>query len=124
MTIVLTFVSFSLVATFPGWREERDIRTGSDVDVRPLPSRPVSQIAFSCAGVAAMLCLISGLWQHVGAVGAAAMVETANYGNVKTDIGLGATIMTWVGCAILFLVAIGLLITIMSIIVLDRFIDN
>jgi hypothetical protein len=44
MAIILALLSTVLLATFPGWHEERDERTGSDVDVKPFPSRPVSQV--------------------------------------------------------------------------------
>ncbi|KAF2624661.1 hypothetical protein BU25DRAFT_131609 [Macroventuria anomochaeta] len=90
MSVILAFFCFVLLATFPGWHEERDVRTGSDVDVKPFPSRPVSQVALACTFVAAVLMLVASLWQHIGAVGAAAMAESSNYGNVKTDIGAGA----------------------------------
>jgi hypothetical protein len=120
MAIILSFFSFLLLATFPGWHEERDLTTGSDVDVKPFPSRPVSLVTLSCATVAAIMCLIASLWQHVGSVGAAAMAETVNYGNVRTDVGAGAMAMAWTGFTLMTSVAIGLLIMILAIIVLDR----
>ncbi|KAJ4301000.1 hypothetical protein N0V90_003089 [Kalmusia sp. IMI 367209] len=122
MAIVLSLISFCLLGTFPGWSEEAT--GGSDVDVKPFPSRPVSQVALSCAAVAAILSLIAGLWQHVGSVGAAAMAEMANYGNVKADIGTGAVAMGWAGVFITTMPAIGLFVMIMSIIVLDRLTDD
>ncbi|KAH7381341.1 Ca2+ regulator and membrane fusion protein Fig1-domain-containing protein [Phaeosphaeria sp. MPI-PUGE-AT-0046c] len=124
MAIVLAFFSTLLLATFPGWHEERDERTGSDVDVRPFPSRPVSQVALSAAFVAAVLLLTACLWQHVGAVGAAAMAEIANVGNVGTSIGTSATVMAWIAVVLQFITVIGLLVMILSIIVLDRLTDN
>ena len=124
MVVVLSFISFLLLATFPGWHEERDERTGSDVDVKPFPSRPVSQVACSCAFVAATLCLISILWQHVGAVGAAAMAAGAYQGNVKTVIGAGVMSMGWISFTLITLVAIGLLIMILSIMILDQLTDD
>lgn len=96
---------------------------GSDVDVKPFPSRSVSQVALSCALVAAVLCLIASLWQHVGSVGAAAMAETANYGNVKSDIGAGAIAIVWIGFLLLALVAIALFVFILSIVLLDTLTD-
>lgn len=124
MAIVLAFFSTLLLATFPGWHEERDERTGSDVDVRPFPSRRISQVALTAAFVAAVLQLTASLWQHVGAVGAAAMAEIANVGNVGTSIGTNAMVMTWIAVVFQFIVVIGLLIMIISIIVLDRLTDN
>jgi len=101
-----------------------DERTGSEVDVKPFPSRPVSQMALSCAGVSVMLSLIASLWQHVGAVGAAAMAEATNYGNVKSSIGTTAISFGWVGFSFAAIVAFGLLIMILSIIILDRLTDD
>jgi hypothetical protein len=34
----------------------------------------------------------SSLWQHVGAVGAAAIAESATYGTVSSNIGVSATV--------------------------------
>lgn len=124
MVVVLSFFCFILLATFPGWHEERDQVTGSDVDVKPFPSRPVSQVACACAFVAGMLSLISTLWQHVGAVGAAAMAESANYGNVKSWIGAGAMAMGWLSFTLIILVFVGLTVMILSIMVLDRLTDD
>ena len=101
-----------------------DRLTGSDVDVKPFPSRPVSEVALSCAFVGAMLNLVASLWQHVGSVGAAAMAETVHYGNVKSSIGTAAMAMGWVGFLFMALAAIALIIMILSIIVLDRLTDE
>jgi len=124
IAVVLAFVTILLLATFPGWHEERDERTGSDVDVRPFPSRPVSQVALAASFVAAVQLLIASLWQHVGSVGAAAMAESANYGNIRTDIGVSAITMVWVAFTLQITVAIGLLVMVLSIIILDRLTDN
>jgi hypothetical protein len=124
MAVILALVSTVLLATFPGWHEERDERTGSDVDVKPFPSRPVSQVALAASFVAAMEMLIAGLWQHVGSVGAAAMADSANYGNVRTDIGAGAMTMAWIGFTLQTVAMFGLLVMILSILVLDRLTDN
>jgi hypothetical protein len=124
MAIILALLSTVLLATFPGWHEERDERTGSDVDVKPFPSRPVSQVALAASFVATMELLIGGLWQHVGSVGSAAMADSANYGNVRTDIGVGAMTMAWTGFTVEAIAMIGLLVMVLSIIVLDRLTDD
>jgi hypothetical protein len=124
LAVILAFMSIILLSTFPGWHEERDERTGSDVDVKPFPSRPVSQVALACSFVAAVLLLVSSLWQHVGSVGAAAMAETAFYGNVHTDIGAQAVSMAWISFTLLTIAMIGLLLMILAIMVLDRLTDN
>ncbi|CAI6333447.1 unnamed protein product [Periconia digitata] len=124
MAIVLAFASVLLLATFPGWHEETDERTGSVVDVKPFPSRPISQIALSCSFVASILLLISGLWQHVGSVGAAAMADIAYHGSVHTDIGAQAVAMTWASFTLIMISAIALLMMILSILALDRLTDD
>ncbi|KAF2684033.1 hypothetical protein K458DRAFT_367439 [Lentithecium fluviatile CBS 122367] len=113
MMIVVAFISVVLLATFPGWLGERDEHTGSDIDVKPsLPPRPVSHMAVSCSFVAAALCLTSSLWQHVGSVGAASMAESANYGNVKSDIGSGAMAMGWAAFTLMTIAMIMLILMI------------
>ncbi|KAJ4409932.1 hypothetical protein N0V91_002408 [Didymella pomorum] len=124
MVVVITFAAFLMLSTFPGWHEARDERTGSDVDVKPFPSRPVSQAALACCFVAATLLLVSSLWQHVGAVGAAAMADAAFFGNVKTAIGSTAMLLSWIGFAVAAVSTIALLVMIISIIILDKLTDE
>ncbi|KAF3037529.1 hypothetical protein E8E12_007971 [Didymella heteroderae] len=124
MVVVITFAAFLMLATFPGWREERDERTGSNIDFKPFPSRPVSQAALACCFVAAILLLVSSIWQHVGAVGAAAMADAAFFGNVKTAIGSAAMLLSWIGFAVAAVTTISLFVMIISIIVLDRLTDD
>lgn len=120
MAVILAFLCSILLATFPGWHTERDMRTGSEVDVKPFPSRPISLIASIFALSAAVISLIADIWQHVGSVGAAAMAQTANNGNVNSVIGAGAMALGWTGFALLTIVAIGLLVMITAIAALDR----
>lgn len=124
ISIVTSLLAFLMLATFPGWHQERDERTGSDVDVKPFPSRPVSQAALACSFVAAVSLLISSLWQHVGAVGGAAMTDAAYFGNVKTAIGSTAMLLSWISFSITTLAMSSLLVMIISIIVLDRLTDD
>ncbi|PSN65956.1 hypothetical protein BS50DRAFT_554048 [Corynespora cassiicola Philippines] len=123
MTIILGFLACLLLATFPGWHKERD-ETGSDINVKPFPSRNALQLALSCLFVASVCGLIASLWQHIGSVGAAAMAESANYGNVKSEIGAGAMAMSWIAFALLMVACIGVLVMMLSIIVLDHLTDN
>lgn len=120
ISVVLAFICLLLLATFPGWHEERDQHTGSMVDVKPFPSRPVSMAATSQAFVSALILLVASLWQHVGAVGAAAMAESANYGNVKSAIGAGATSLAWTAFTLETIAAIALLFMIVDIYVLQN----
>lgn len=124
MVIVLAFASMALMATFPNTQHDSERSTGSGSDVKLYPSRPVTQIALTQAFVAAVLLLIASLWQHIGSVGAAAMADTANYGNIKTNIGTAAMTMTWIGFMIETCVTIGVLVLILAIIVFDRLMDD
>ncbi|KAF2461439.1 Ca2+ regulator and membrane fusion protein Fig1-domain-containing protein [Lineolata rhizophorae] len=120
MGIVLAFVAILLLGTFPGWHEEDN--EGSEVEVKPFPSRPVSHIALTTAMVSALLCLTGGLWQHVGAVGAAAMAESAGYGSVKAGIGAAAMALGWSGVGCITAVALGLGILVISITLISNMI--
>ncbi|KAH7396133.1 Ca2+ regulator and membrane fusion protein Fig1-domain-containing protein [Pyrenochaeta sp. MPI-SDFR-AT-0127] len=124
MAIVLAFVSMVLMATFPNTRNEREEHSGSDNGVKTYPSRPVTQVVLTQSFVAAVLLLTAGLWQHIGSVGAAAMAETANYGNINTSIGTASIAMAWTGCVIETLVTIFVVILILSFIVSDRLGDD
>jgi hypothetical protein len=124
VAIVLAFLTFILLATFPGWHEEQDIRTGSDVDVKPFPSRPVSQVALALIFIASIFVLVSVLWQHTASVAAATVAQDLGNGSVKSGVGTSAMVLGWFGFVLLIIVTIGLLIMILSIIVLDRLTDD
>jgi len=57
IAIVLAFVTFVLLATFPGWHVETN-QEGSDVDVKPFPKRAVSQAALAFVFIAAVFVLV------------------------------------------------------------------
>jgi hypothetical protein len=124
MATALALAAILLLATFPGWHKETDPDTGSEMDVKPFPSRPLSQIAVACASAATILLLIASLWQHVGAVGAAAIAEGIGYGNIQTRIGTASMAMAWLAFALTFTAALGLVVMILSIMVLDRLTDD
>jgi hypothetical protein len=84
------------------------------------PSRPVSQPALLASLAPAILLPTTGPWQHVGAVGAAAMAQTANVGNVAFAIGTNAMLMTWIPVLVEFSVIVILLAVITSIIVFEK----
>jgi len=46
VAIVLAFLTFLLLATFPGWHTDTS-SSGSEHEVKPFPSRPVSQVALA-----------------------------------------------------------------------------
>jgi len=124
VAIILAFITFVLLATFPGWHEERDRETGSELDVKPFPSRPVSQVALSLIFIASIFVLVSVLWQHTASVAAATVCQDLGNGSVKSGVGTSAMVLGWFGFVLLIIVTIGLLVMILSIIVLDRLTDE
>lgn len=119
VAIILAFFTFILLATFPGWHQERDGMTGSDVDIKPFPSRPVSQVALALIFISSIFVLVSVLWQHTASVAASTIVQDLGNGSVKSGVGTSAMVLGWFGFVLLIIVTIGLLVMILSIIVLD-----
>lgn len=124
VAIILAFITFILLATFPGWHEEQDAATGSDVDVKPFPSRPVSQVALALIFIASIFVLVSVLWQHTASVAASTIAQDLGNGSIKSGVGTAAMVLGWFGFVLLIIVTIGLLVMILSIIVLDKLTDG
>ncbi|KAG7417288.1 Ca2+ regulator and membrane fusion protein Fig1-domain-containing protein [Fusarium sp. MPI-SDFR-AT-0072] len=118
IAIIFAFVCLLLLATFPGWHEETDSE-GSDREVKPFPSRPVSQIALALIFISAIFVLVSVLWQHTASVAASVIAQDFGNGAVKSGVGTSAMVLGWFSFALLIVVTIGLLIMILSISVLS-----
>jgi hypothetical protein len=114
VAILLTFVCVLLFATFPGWHEEEDPDTGSELDIKPFPSRPVCQITLAMIFVASVFILISVLWQHTASVSAASVTEDFGNGSVHSGVGTSAMVLGWLGFVLLITVTIGLLLMLLS----------
>jgi len=123
VAIILAFICLLLLATFPGWHEEMD-ETGTERDVKPFPSRPVSQIALALIFVASVFVLVSVLWQHTASVAASTIAQDLGNGSVKSGIGTTAMVLGWFGFALLIVVTIGLLVMILSISLLAQLTDD
>lgn len=102
-----------LVATFPSWHPEED-GMGSERDVKPFPSRPVSQIALACITASSVLIFVSVLWQHTCSSAAATMAHSLSYGSVKARTGAVAMSLGWVGVLLHLITAAGLWIITLS----------
>ena len=122
VAIVLAFFTFILLATFPGWHEEPDI--GNDKEVKPFPSRPVSQIALALIFISSIFVLVSVLWQHTASVAAAEIAQDLGNGSVKSGVGTAAMVLGWFGFVLLIIVTIGLLVMILSIHLLKKLVDE
>lgn len=123
VAVVLSFFCFILLATFPGWHEERD-ESGSDVEVKPFPSRPVSQAALALIFVSSVFVLVSVLWQHTASVAASTIAQDMGNGSVKSGVGTSAMVLGWFGFVLLVVVTIGLLVMILSISLIRKLTDE
>ncbi|KAL4723344.1 hypothetical protein ACLX1H_009836 [Fusarium chlamydosporum] len=92
IAIIFAFVCLLLLATFPGWHEETDSE-GSDREVKPFPSRPVSQIALALIFISAIFVLVSVLWQHTASVAASVIAQDFGNGAVKSGVGTSAMVL-------------------------------
>ncbi|KAF4556142.1 Hypothetical protein D9617_1g080170 [Elsinoe fawcettii] len=123
VAIIFAFFVFLVLATFPTWREERDMN-GSTVDVKPFPNRFAAQIALALSFIAAVFVLVSVLWQHTASVAAAQVAQDFGNGSVKSGVGTAAMVLGWFGFALLILVTTALVVIVISISVLDRLTDS
>jgi hypothetical protein len=94
------------------------------VDVKPFPSRPVSQVSLAIIFIASIFVLVSVLWQHTASVAASMIVQDLGNGSVKSGVGTTAMVLGWFGFVLLILVTIGLLVMILSIRVLEQLSDG
>ncbi|KAJ5772425.1 Ca2+ regulator and membrane fusion protein Fig1-domain-containing protein [Penicillium odoratum] len=123
ISVVLTFACFLLLSTFPGWHQEVD-DSGSEVEVKPFPSRAVSQAALGIISLSFGFAFISVLWQHINSSSTASMAETLTYGAVSGHVGTAGMILGWFAVALIGGVSLGLLIMILSISIIDRLTDS
>ncbi|KAI9925659.1 hypothetical protein ASPWEDRAFT_173331 [Aspergillus wentii DTO 134E9] len=123
VAVILAFFCFILLATFPGWHEEVD-SGGSEREVKPFPSRPVSQAALALIFVAAVFVLVSVLWQHTASVAASTIAQDMGNGSVKSGVGTSAMVLGWFGFVLMVIVTIGLLVMILSIRLIKQLTDE
>ncbi|KAK0673716.1 Ca2+ regulator and membrane fusion protein Fig1-domain-containing protein [Cercophora samala] len=118
IAIIFAFICLLLLATFPGWHEEEDSE-GSEREVKPFPSRPVSQVALAIIFIASIFVLVSVLWQHTASVAASIIAQDFGNGSVLAGVGSSAMVMGWFSFTLLIIVTIGLLVMILSMAVLS-----
>jgi uncharacterized membrane protein len=117
--MALTASGFAGLAMFPGWEEGTDDATGSDIDIKPFPSRTVSKAVALTLFMASLLLFVSSLWQHVAAATLVTTVSSMSQGKLVGHVGVVAAVLIWLSLALVVLVFIGLLILIMSLHLLD-----
>ncbi|KAL4894527.1 Ca2+ regulator and membrane fusion protein Fig1-domain-containing protein [Aspergillus ambiguus] len=123
IAVVLIFICFLLLSTFPGWHEEVD-ESGSEREVRPFPSRPVAQGALGLSTLGFLFGLVSILWQHINSSAAGAMSESLSYGAIESHVGTAAMVFGWIAVVCMGIVALALLATIMSVSLLQQLTDE
>ncbi|KAJ5998749.1 hypothetical protein N7451_006559 [Penicillium sp. IBT 35674x] len=123
VAVILAFFCFILLATFPGWHEEVG-DSGSDVEVKPFPSRPVSQAALALIFVSSVFVLVSVLWQHTASVAASTIAQDMGNGSVKSGVGTSAMVLGWFGFVLMVIVTVGLLVMILSIRMIRKLTDD
>ncbi|KAK5105364.1 hypothetical protein LTS08_001641 [Lithohypha guttulata] len=123
IAIILAFLTFLLLATFPGWHTTRT-EDGSEHEVKPFPSRAVSQVALATIFIASVFVLVSVMWQHTAAVAASQVAQDLGNGSVRSGVGTSAMVLGWFGFGLLVVVTLGLLVMILSIQLLDRLTDE
>ncbi|KAJ5788392.1 hypothetical protein N7457_003382 [Penicillium paradoxum] len=114
IAILACFICFIILSTFPGWHEEID-DDGSEREVKPFPSRPLSHIVMYLSFLGAGFGFISVLWQHINSSSTVSMAETLTYGGVTGHVGALAMSLGWIAVGATGLVGIGLHVMILSI---------
>lgn len=117
--MALSCLAFFGLASFPGWTEEGDERTGSDIDVKPFPSRAVSQAIAFVLLMASLLVLVSCLWQHVAAASVVTTVSSMSQQRVVGHVGAVAAVLVWLSLTLVVFTFLGILVMIISIYMLD-----
>ncbi|KAJ5666092.1 uncharacterized protein N7477_008540 [Penicillium maclennaniae] len=122
IVVILTFICFILLSTFPGWHKEVD-ETGSEIETKPFPSDHVIAACLFTTCIGFGFGLISILWQHINSSSTASMAETLTYGAATGHVGGVAMALGWIAVGVIALVGLGLLEMKLSIDLLKRLID-
>ena len=122
--MALAGLAFVGLATFPGWVEEHDETTGSDIDVKPFPSRAVSQAIAFVLLMASLLILVSCLWQHVAAASVVTTVSSMSQHRIAVHVGAVAAVLVWLSLTFVVFTFLGILVMIISIYALDLLTDE
>lgn len=113
--MALSILCFVALSTFPGWQEEVDAVTGSDVDIKPFPNRAVMRLCIAASALASALILIAALWQHVAAACAVAVIGAVTQGYVVGHVGTAAVALVWLTFVTTTVATVGLCICAASI---------
>jgi hypothetical protein len=122
--MAFTGLAFAGFATFPRWHEERDPRTGSDIDVKGFPSRSLSEAITFLLALASLLLLVSALWQHVATASIVSTVSSMSQRKLVGHVGAAAAVLVWLSLTLVIVTFIATVIMILSVRLLDRLTDE
>jgi len=114
IAIVLMILASLLLATFPGWHVEVN-SSGSDVDVKPFPSKPISQLVCVLLIGSSFVLFVATLWQHSAAVIVAAMMPRFTSPALTTHVSPIAVALEWLAWALVSVAAIQISVIIVTI---------
>lgn len=121
--VALLVLAIGLLMTFPGWHEDVN-DYGSEIEVKPFPSRDLSQLATALSILASAIALLSMLWQHVASISWVTAVDNSTYGVVEGHVGVVGLVLGWIAVAAMMLGSTGILVMILSIRLLDKLTDD
>ncbi|KAI1379354.1 Ca2+ regulator and membrane fusion protein Fig1-domain-containing protein [Hypoxylon crocopeplum] len=115
VAIIFAFISILLLATFPGWYTVEDSEGGSDTEIKPFPSRPVSRAALALSFLAALCSFVSVFWQHIASACASTLFQALTYNTIEVHVGAAAMACGWLGFVIICASTLGLYILVLSV---------
>ncbi len=92
--------------------------------VKPFPSRPITLSVCGVLLTASLLAMISSLWQHIAAIAFATTAQNMGYGSIKSEVGAVAMGLGWASLALYIVAFSCMLVTILSISILDQLTDE
>ena len=122
-SMILIMAATLLLGTFPNWHTVTTY-DGSEHEVKPLPSRPVSQVALSLSGFAVFLSFVSAFWLHIGAAAAATTLNIVFGDTISASVGPAAVALAWIAFFSGSVAWLALFIMILSIKLLDLLTDE
>lgn len=109
--------------TYSRWDGLGQDGEGSEREVKLFPSRTVAGVSLTLFLVSSMFLLVTALWQHAVASTLVTSLEASSYGAIKAHVGVIGIIFGWAVCGLVYVVAWGLLVLILSIRVLEELTD-
>lgn len=95
--IALSVLCFVALTSFPDWHEENNGDTGSEIWVKPFPSRSTLTLCLVGSALSMMFMLASALWQHVAAASTKSLIEAGSQGFAAAHVGAAAMALVWIG---------------------------